>query len=217
MTNEEIRQRQAIKQKNYETFKQYFNYGVVAIVSMLTLMVAPALESAISGELSYPDTAQGWIFWAIGRIAITVINLVIFTALDKQSEVNAKNNENYIRAKQILESNDAQQRIALSPKQIKTKTYLSKIPWIILGSAASLVALSQIIFNYNLATLISYIFTVAMDIAFAIWHMIDKEVNYWSDEYLRYALQQQKSSEAQNKAIEPKIEQNQIITQGEEK
>ena len=217
MTNEEIRQRQETKQKNYETFKQYFNYGVVAIVSMLTLMVAPALESAISGELSYPDTAQGWIFWAIGRIAITVINLVIFTALDKQSEVNARNNENYIRAKQILESNDAQQRIALSPKQIKTKTYLSKIPWIILGSAASLVALSQIIFNYNLATLISYIFTVAMDIAFAIWHMIDKEVNYWSDEYLRYALQQQKSSEAQNKAIEPKIEQNQINTQGEEK
>lgn len=217
MTNEEIRQRQETKQKNYETFKQYFNYGVVAIVSMLTLMVAPALESAISGELSYPDTAQGWIFWAIGRIAITVINLVIFTALDKQSEVNAKNNENYIRAKQILESNDAQQRIALSPKQIKTKTYLSKIPWIILGSAASLVALSQIIFNYNLATLISYIFTVAMDIAFAIWHMIDKEVNYWSDEFLRYALQQQKCSEAQNKPIEPKIEQNQVNTQGEEK
>ena len=217
MTNEEIRQRQETKQKNYETFKQYFNYGVVAIVSMLTLMVAPALESAISGELSYPDTAQGWIFWAIGRIAITVINLVIFTALDKQSEVNARNNENYIRAKQILESNDAQQRIALSPKQIKTKTYLSKIPWIILGSAASLVALSQIIFNYNLATLISYIFTVAMDIAFAIWHMIDKEVNYWSDEFLRYALQQQKATEAQNKAIEPKIEQNQINTQGEEK
>ena len=217
MTNEEIRQRQETKQKNYETFKQYFNYGVVAIVSMLTLMVAPALESAISGELSYPDTAQGWIFWAIGRIAITVINLVIFTALDKQSEVNAKNNENYIRAKQILESNDAQQRIALSPKQIKTKTYLSKIPFIILGSAASLVALSQIIFNYNLATLISYIFTVAMDIAFAIWHMIDKEVNYWSDEFLRYALQQQKATEAQNKAIEPKIEQNQINTQGEEK
>ena len=216
MTNEEIRQRQETKQKNYETFKQYFNYGVVAIVSMLTLMVAPALESAISGELSYPDTAQGWIFWAIGRIAITVINLVIFTALDKQSEVNAKNNENYIRAKQILESNDAQQRIALSPKQIKTKTYLSKIPWIILGSAASLVALSQIIFNYNLATLISYIFTVAMDIAFAIWHMIDKEVNYWSDEFLRYALQQQKATEAQNKPIEPKIEQNQVNTQGEE-
>ena len=217
MTNEEIRQRQETKQKNYETFKQYFNYGVVAIVSMLTLMVAPALESAISGKLSYPDTAQGWIFWAIGRIAITVINLVIFTALDKQSEVNAKNNENYIRAKQILESNEAQQRIALSPKQIKTKTYLSKIPFIILGSAASLVALSQIIFNYNLATLISYIFTVAMDIAFAIWHMIDKEVNYWSDEFLRYALQQQKATEAQNKAIEPKIEQNQINTQGEEK
>lgn len=217
MTNEEIRQRQEAKAKGYETFKQYFNYGVVAITSLLTLMVAPALESAITGQLSYPDTLQGWIFWAIGRIAITVINLVIFTALDRQSEVNAKNNENYIKAKSILEKDEAQQKIALSPKQIKTQTYLKKIPFIIFGSAASLVALSQIIFNYNLATLISYIFTVAMDIAFAIWHMIDKEVNYWSDEFLRYALQQQKAAEAQNKPIEPKIEQNQVNTQGEEK
>ena len=217
MTNEEIRQRQQTKQKNYETFKQYFNYGVVAIVSLLTLMVAPALESAISGELSYPDTVQGWIFWAIGRVAITVINLVIFTALDKQSEVNAQNNENYIKAKEILENDPIQQKIALSPKQKNRKTYLGKIPWIIVGSAATLVALSQIILNYNLETLISYIFTVVMDIAFAIWHMIDKEVNYWSDEYLRYALQQQRALEAQNRPIEPKIEQNQVNTQGEEK
>ena len=217
MTNEEIRQRQETKAKNYETFKQYFNYGVVAIVSLLTLMVAPALESAISGELSYPDTAQGWIFWAIGRIAITIVNLVIFTALDRQSEVNARNNENYQQARKILEKNDAKQKIALSPEQLIRKTYLKKIPLIILGSAASLVALSQVILNYSLATLISYIFTVAMDIAFAIWHMIDKEVNYWSDEYLRYALQQQKAAEAQNKAIELKIEQNQVNTQGEEK
>lgn len=215
MTNEEIRQRQETKAGRYETFKHYFNYGVVAIVSMLTLIVAPALESAVTGELSYPDTAQGWIFWAIGRIAVTVINLVIFTALDNQSEVNAKNNENYRRAKELLNKNENEKKIARSPKRVKTQTYLKKVPFIILGSAATLVALSQLILNYSLATLISYIFTVVMDIAFAIWHMIDKEVNYWCDEYLRYALQQEELSRAQNKAIETKIEQNQTNTQGE--
>ena len=216
MTNEEIRERQEAKEKHYEAFKQYFNYGVVAISSLLVLMVAPALESAITGELTYPTTMQGWIFWAIGRVAVTIINLVIFTALDNQSEVNAKNNENYIKAKKLLTDNKIERKIALSPKQIKTKTYLKKIPFIILGSAASLVALSQIIFNYNLATLISYIFTVAMDIAFAIWHMIDKEVNYWSDEYLRYALQQQEAARAQNKAIEPQNIENQVNIQSED-
>ena len=191
MTNEEIKKRQEAKARAYESFKQYFNYGIVAITSLLVLMVAPALESAISGELNYPDTPQGWVFWAIGRVAVTIINLVIFIALDNQSEINASDNENYIRAKNILENDPTMQRIAISPKQKKRKDITGKIPWIIVGSAASLVALSQIIFNYSLATLVSYIFTVIMDIAFAIWHMIDKEVNYWSDEYLRYALQVQ--------------------------
>lgn len=198
MTNEEIKRKQEAKDKAYETFKQYFNYGVVAVVSLLVLMVAPALESAITGELTYPTTPKGWVFWAIGRIAVTVINLVIFTALDRQSEINASNNENYLKARALLADNEAEQKIARSPKQIKAQTMLKKVPMIIFGSAASLVALSQIIFNYNLATLISYIFTVAMDIAFAIWHMIDKEVNYWSDEYLKYALQKTKEDKHGN-------------------
>lgn len=199
MTNEEIRKRQESKDRAYQTFKQYFNYGVVVVVSLLVLMVAPALESAITGQLTYPTTAKGWIFWAIGRVAVTIINLVIFTALDRQSEINASNNENYLKARALLADNEAEQKIARSPKQIKAQTMLKKVPMIIFGSAASLVALSQIIFNYNLATLISYIFTVAMDIAFAIWHMIDKEVNYWSDEYLKYALQKTKEEQDGNK------------------
>lgn len=198
MTNEEIKKKQEARDLAYNKFKQYFNYGVVAVVSLLVLMVAPALESAITGQLTYPTTVKGWIFWSIGRIAVTVINLVIFTALDRQSEINASNNENYIKAKALLAQNEAEQKIARSPKQIKTQTMLKKIPCIIFGSAATLVALSQIVFNYNLATLISYIFTVASDIAFAIWHMIDKEVNYWSDEYLKYALQKTKEEQDGN-------------------
>ena len=215
MTNEEIKKRQESKAKAYETFKQYFNYGIVAITSLLVLMVAPALESAISGELNYPTTTQGWVFWAIGRIAVTVINLVIFIALDNQSEINASDNENYQKAKEILESDPEMQKIAVSPKQKKRKDITGKIPFIILGSAASLVALSQIIFNYSLATLVSYIFTVIMDIAFAIWHMIDKEVNYWSDEYLRYALQVQRDRQIGPK--EKNLEQNNINAQQEPK
>lgn len=198
MTNEEIKRKQEARDSAYNKFKQYFNYGVVAVVSLLVLMVAPALESAITGQLTYPTTVKGWIFWSIGRIAVTVINLVIFTALDRQSEINASNNENYIKAKALLAQNEAEQKIARSPKQIKTQTMLKKIPCIIFGSAATLVALSQIVFSYNLATLISYIFTVASDIAFAIWHMIDKEVNYWSDEYLKYALQKTKEEQDGN-------------------
>lgn len=215
MTNQEIAEKQAQKEKNHELFKQYFNYGIVAITSLLVLMVAPALESAISGELTYPTTVRGWIFWAVGRIAVTVINLVIFSALDRQSEINAKNNENYIKAKQLLMETKKSEKAALSPAQIKKQTYLKKVPFIIFGSAASLVALSQIIFNYSLATLVSYIFTVVMDIAFAIWHMIDKEINYWCDEFYRYARQE--ASKAQNKAIEPKIEENNINAQPEQK
>lgn len=215
MTNEEIKKRQESKAKAYETFKQYFNYGIVAVTSLLVLMVAPALESAISGELNYPTTLQGWIFWAIGRVAVTVINLVIFIALDNQSEINAQNNENYQRAKEILDSDPEMQKIAVSPKQKKRKDITGKIPFIILGSAASLVALSQIIFNYSLSTLVSYIFTVVMDIAFAIWHMIDKEVNYWSDEFLRYALQVQ--NERQIGPKEKNLSQNNINTQQEPK
>ena len=213
MTNQEIAAKQAQKQKNHELFKQYFNYGIVAITSLLVLMVAPALESAISGKLSYPTTTRGWIFWAVGRIAVTVINLVIFTALDKQSEINAKNNENYIAAKKLLSESKKEDKPALSPEQLRKQTYLKKVPFIILGSAASLVALSQIVFNYSLATLVSYIFTIVMDIAFAIWHMIDKEISYWCDEYYRYAKQE--AAKAQNKPIEAKIIENNINTQSE--
>ena len=211
MTNEEIRQRQEAKQKAYNTFKQYFNYGIVAIASFVALVVAPALESAITGELNYPTTKQGWIFWAIGRVAIVVLNLVIFKALDKQSEINAADNENYQKAKAILDTDPKRQKQALSPEQVERRDLLGKVPWIILGTAASLVALSQIIFNYSLATLVSYISTVVMDIAFAAWHMINKEVNYWSDEYYRYALRikEERALEAEKGAKEEKICQSQ--------
>ena len=204
MTNEEIRRKQEAKEKGYETLKQYFNYGIVAITSMVVLIVAPALESAITGELNYPDTLQGWIFWAVGRVAVTVLNLVIFIALDNQSEINARNNENYIKAKEILSSDKKQQKIARSPKQVKRHDLLAKIPFIIIGSAATLIALSQIILSYSLATLISYIFTVVMDIIWAVWHMIQKEVGYWSDEYLRYALRVQEEQKALEAEIGPK-------------
>lgn len=204
MTNEEIRRKQEAKQRGYDTFKQYFNYGIVAITSMLVLVVAPALESAITGELNYPDTLQGWIFWAVGRVAVTVLNLVIFIALDNQSEINARNNENYIRAKEILATDKKLQIKARSPKQIKRHDLLGKIPFIIIGSAATLVALSQIILHYSLATLISYIFTVVVDIIWAVWHMIQKEVDYWSDEYLRYALRVQEEQKGLEAEIGPK-------------
>ena len=211
MTNEEIRQRQEAKQKAYNTFKQYFNYGIVAIASFVALVVAPALESAITGQLNYPTTKQGWIFWAIGRVAIVVLNLVIFKALDKQSEINASDNENYQKAKAILDTDPKRQKLALSPEQVARKDLLGKVPWIILGTAASLVALSQIIFRYSLATLVSYISTVVMDIAFAAWHMINKEVNYWSDEYYRYALRikEERALEAEIGPKEEKICQSQ--------
>lgn len=206
MTNEEIKRRQEAKEKGYETLKQYFNYGIVAITSMLVLIVAPALESAITGELNYPDTLQGWIFWAVGRVAVTVLNLVIFIALDNQSEINARNNENYQKAKEILATDKKQQKVARSPRQVKRHDLLAKIPFIILGSAATLVALSQIILNYSLATLISYIFTVVMDIIWAVWHMIQKEVDYWSDEFLRYALKVQEEQKGLEAEIGPKEE-----------
>ena len=124
MTNQEIADKQAQKEKNHELFKQYFNYGIVAVTSLLVLMVAPALESAISGELTYPTTARGWIFWAIGRIAVTIINLVIFSALDRQSEINAKNNENYIAAKKLISEAHQEEKPALSPEQLKRQTYI---------------------------------------------------------------------------------------------
>lgn len=206
MTNEDIKRRQEAKEKGYEILKQYFNYGIVAITSMLVLIVAPALESAITGELNYPDTLQGWIFWAVGRVAVTVLNLVIFIALDNQSEINARNNENYKKAKEILATDKKQQKVARSPRQIKRHDLLAKIPFIILGSAATLVALSQIILNYSLATLISYIFTVVMDIIWAVWHMIQKEVDYWSDEFLRYALKVQEEQKGLEAEIGPKEE-----------
>lgn len=214
MTNEEIKQRQEAKQKAYNTFKQYFNYGIVAIASFVALVVAPALESAITGQLNYPTTKQGWIFWAIGRVAIVVLNLVIFKALDKQSEINASDNENYQKAKAILDTDPKRQKIALSPEQVSRRDLLGKVPWIILGTAASLVALSQIIFRYSLATLVSYISTVVMDIVFAVWHMINKEVNYWSDEYYRYALRikEERALEAEIGPKEEKVCQSQSET-----
>ena len=204
MTNEEIRRKQEAKQRGYDTFKQYFNYGIVAITSMLVLVVAPALESAITGELNYPDTLQGWLFWGVGRIAVTVLNLVIFIALDNQSEINARNNENYIKAKEILAADKKQQKVARSPKQVKRHDLVAKIPFIILGSAATLIALSQIILHYSLATLISYVFTVVMDIIWAVWHMIQKEVDYWSDEFLRYAYRVQEEQKGLEAEIGPK-------------
>ena len=172
--------------------KQNIYYIIIAIISFITVAFLPMVGSTVGLQWNLPDTTVGWIVWAVTRLVISIINVLLFYSFMEQAKLNVKDNERYKEANEILLKSKKKEHEPKSPSKWQAEQYGKKATKIFLGSAMSVVAFGQAILSYDWVSMLSYIFTLAMGLIFGIMQM-KKAETYWTTEYYAYALKKQES------------------------
>lgn len=196
-----------------EAFKQYKNYGIIAMLTIITVTVFPLIGTSIGMEPNYPNTVIGWVVWAVIKIALVVDNIFIFQAFVDQAELNVQFEPRYIEAREIVRKYRIGKYMPMSPEERSKKLLSKKVVITILTSLIS-IALTEALLKYHLADLIAYSLSMIMAITFGIMTMADQE-KYWVEEFYDYAInirdeeeEKLKQKQAEIKAFREESENN---------
>lgn len=187
-----------------EAFKNYKNYGIIIVLTLVTVTVFPLLGTSVGMEARYPNTIVGWVVWAVIKIALCVDNIFIFQAFVDQAELNVQYEQRYIEAREIVRKYRIGKYNPMSPEERRKKMFSKKIIITILTSLIS-IALTEAILRYNWADLIAYSLSMIMAIVFGILSMADQE-KYWVEEFYDYAITIKEEEEAKEKQKQAEIE-----------
>ena len=187
-----------------EAFKNYKNYGIIIVLTLVTVTVFPLLGTSVGMEARYPNTIVGWVVWTVIKIALCVDNIFIFQAFVDQAELNVQYEQRYIDAREIVRKYRIGKYNPMSPEERRKKMFSKKIIITILTSLIS-IALTEAILRYNWADLIAYSLSMIMAIVFGILSMADQE-KYWVEEFYDYAITIKEEEEAKEKQKQAEIE-----------
>ena len=117
----------------------------------------------------------------------------------QQAKVNVKDNENYKRARDILIKQKEKEILPKSPNKWNSQQYIKKGSTIFITTGLSTIALTQAILSFDYVSMLTYLFTIVMGLIFGILQMKTAE-EYWTDEYLQYALMIEREAALRAKA-----------------
>ena len=170
-----------------EKAKQNMYYILIGIISFISVAFLPMVGSTVGLGWKLPDTPTGWVVWAISRLIIATINVLIFYSFMEQAKLNVAKDPHYIEATEILLKAKKADHTPRSPRKWQALQYGKRGTKIFISSALSVVALGQAILSFDWVSMLAYIFTIAMGVVFGFLQMKKAEA-YWTDEFYRYAL-----------------------------
>ena len=170
-----------------EKAKQNMYYILIGIISFISVAFLPMVGSTVGLGWKLPDTPTGWMVWAISRLIIATINVLIFYSFMEQAKLNVAKDPHYIEATEILLKAKKADHTPRSPRKWQALQYGKRGTKIFISSAMSVVALGQAILSFDWVSMLAFIFTIAMGIVFGVLQMKKAEA-YWTDEFYRYAL-----------------------------
>ena len=170
-----------------EKAKQNMYYILIGIISFISVAFLPMVGSTVGLGWKLPDTPTGWVVWAISRLIIATLNVLIFYSFMEQAKLNVAKDPHYIEATEILLKAKKADHTPRSPQKWQALQYGKRGTKIFISSALSVVALGQAILSFDWVSMLAYIFTIAMGVVFGILQMKKAEA-YWTDEFYRYAL-----------------------------
>ena len=207
-----------------EAFKQYKNYGIIIVLTVITVTLFPLLGTSIGMTPNYPNTVIGWVVWAVIKIALCVDNIFIFQAFIDQAELNVQDEPRYIEARDIVRKYRVGKYKPMSPEDRRKKMFSKKIIITVLTSMIS-IALTEALLKYNFTDLISYTIAMIMAVVFGVLNMADQE-KYWVEEFYDYAqaikeeyikLEQDKQKQAKLEVFEKEMINDTNFTENLEK
>ena len=187
--------------------EQNLYYIIIGIISFLSVAFLPMVGSTMGLDWKLPDTTAGWVVWAVSRLIIATINVLIFHSFMEQAKLNVKDDAHYIEAREILYKNKKKEHEPQSPQKWQALQYGKKGTTIFISSAMSVVALGQAILTFDWVAMLAYIFTIALGLIFGIMQMKKAEA-YWTGEFSEHAL---KNKQEQDTATKDVVEDKEII------
>ena len=170
-----------------EKAKQNMYYILIGIISFISVAFLPMVGSTVGLGWKLPDTPTGWVVWAISRLIVATINVLIFYSFMEQAKLNVAKDPHYIEATEILLKAKKSDHTPRSPQKWQALQYGKRGTKIFISSALSVVALGQAILSFDWVSMLAYVFTIAMGVVFGVLQMKKAEA-YWTDEFYRYAL-----------------------------
>jgi CHASE2 domain-containing sensor protein len=180
------------------TWRDYINYFIVALVSVVALAILPFIGSEVGLAVVIPTTTIGWIVFVATKCIVVAINLAIFHCLTGQAKINVRGNPRYVEAQRLLHEIEDKTAKVLSPKEYFRKMRLTKYTTTTLGSLASVLSLGYAVLTFDLATFISYAITLCIGIVSGVLNMKEVE-EFWTNDYYIYAVQQHQAIKQSNK------------------
>lgn len=177
------------KERIREIIKRIGNYAIMAVISLIALLVIPFISGGINGDFTsnFPKTAEGWIFFWIMRGISVLLNIFLLALFEIQAEDNCKDDESYIKAKELLHKNYKEYvSMPRSPFHYKGVVWLKKGTSMILTTIISSVAITALVLNFDIMTFIGAITSLITGLGFGYVSMRQAEI-YWTEEYLEYA------------------------------
>ena len=186
--------------------KQGLYYILVGVISFISLVFLPMIGSTIGLGWNIPDTTVGWIVWVGSKIIVATLNVLIFHCFMCQAKINVKDNENYKKAREILIGVKLKEIKPRSPRKWNAEQYGKKGVTIFITSSLAVVALTQAVLRFDYISMLTYLFAIIMGLIFGILQMKTAE-EYWTREYLEYALYRQEL------ALKQEEQDSSIVTQ----
>lgn len=170
-----------------EKAKQWMYYIIIAFISLIALIFLPMVGSSANLDWALPNTTIGWIIWIVVKVIVAGIGVLIFHCFMLQAKINIKDHQRYLEANRILEQySGAKERIPRSPSKWNSIQYGKKGVSIFIITMLSTVALTQAILTFDYMSMLTYLFTIVMNLIFGILQMKSAE-GYWTEEYWEYA------------------------------
>lgn len=174
------------RQQRYQDFKNVAYYVVIGIISFVSVVFLPFLQSMVDASIWWPSTPMEWAIWIASKVALSTINVVIFYSFIQQGKVNIKDDKVYLAALQEYNlTQKSKELLPRSPRKYNTITWSTKGVILFISSLASSIILGQALLKFDLVVFLTYAFAILLAVVFGYLQMRKTE-EYWTTEFPAY-------------------------------
>ncbi len=163
---------------------------IIGLISLLAVFIPPLFMGCLSSDigLAFPKNLEGWILYIVMNVSTAIANISLLVLFKLQAKKNARTNENFKRANDILNRLAGKKEIWIprSPARMDAGDYTKKILAIIVSTFTASITLTSLILSFDWMTLLSCLVSIIITLCISWITMINNEI-YWTEEYVLYA------------------------------
>lgn len=126
---------------------------IIGLISMLTVFIPPLFMGCLSSDigLAFPKTLEAWILYGILNGSTAIANISLLVLFKLQAKKNARNNDNFKKANEILNKLAGVKEVFIprSPAKMDAGDYTKKILAIVVSTLTASITLTSLILSFD--------------------------------------------------------------------